>query len=94
MCPDDVAQLWPAADNPPLLAWNPNIGLGFVGAADARDGHKAYVWLWRSARYKKAIFHLQYWRGVKFCSEAAVHAVEMLAFGNAARHGFWLLETI
>lgn len=81
MCTDEVASQWPSPGaRRPLLAWNPKVGLGFVGEDDGLEKPKAYVWLWRSERYQKSIYNLEYWRGIRGCSSDAVVQVEMLAF--------------
>jgi hypothetical protein len=64
-----------------MFVWNPRIGLGFVGKDDVFEPPKAYVWLWRSGRYRKEIYCLDYWRGVIGCSLEAVEQLEELAFG-------------
>jgi hypothetical protein len=66
-----------------MFVWNANIGLGFVSRDDVLAPLKANVWLWRSARYQRALYNLNYWRGVTECEQAAVAQLEELAFGRA-----------
>jgi hypothetical protein len=89
---DHVAANWPAPGEAPMFVWNANIGLGFVSRDDvvasrfvSRDDvvapRKANLWLWRSARYQRAVYNLDYWRGVTGCKRSAVVELEKLAFG-------------
>ena len=64
-----------------MFVWNASIGLGFVSRDDVFARPKANVWLWRSARYQRAIYSLDYWCGVADCELAAVVQLEALAFG-------------
>lgn len=82
LCPDALALQWPTPTGTSLFVWHPKIGLGFVGETDHLDGEKAYVWLWRSGSYQRCKYNLQYWRGVKGCSEEAVQALEQNAFAR------------
>lgn len=77
-----IASKWPRPGTPPMFVWNHSIGLGFVAKDDVFDPPKAYVWLWRSGRYRKAIYSLAYWRGVVDASGDAVGQLEVLAFGK------------
>jgi hypothetical protein len=65
----------------PMFIWNTNIGLGFVSKTDVFASPKANVWLWRAARYQRAIYSLIYWRGITDCEQGAVVQLEELAFG-------------
>jgi hypothetical protein len=78
---DHVAASWPHPGEAPMFIWNANIGLGFVSRDDVFASPKANVWLWRSARYQRAIYSLNYWRGVTECEQDAVMQLEELAFG-------------
>jgi hypothetical protein len=81
LCPDAATATWPPPhDTGPMLVWNTNIGMGFVGPGDTLDGHKAHVWLWRSRRYRRKIYDLGYWRGLVGCNLEAVQDMERLAF--------------
>jgi len=80
---DHVAANWPPPREAPMFVWNANIGLGFVSRDDVFAAPKANVWLWRSARYQRALYNLNYWRGVTECEQAAVAQLEELAFGRA-----------
>jgi len=85
LCSAEVAALWPAPRDGPMFVWNPKIGLGFVGLDDHLGNDKAYVWLWRSARYQKCVYSMQYWLGIVGCSEIGVQTIEEDAFGRAER---------
>lgn len=78
---DHVAANWPPPGEAPMFVWNANIGLGFVSRDDVFASPKANVWLWRSARYQRAIYSLDYWRGVTDCEQGDVVQLEELAFG-------------
>ena len=59
--PDAIAATWPLPqDMGPMVVWNARVGLGIVRADDIIDGHKADVWLRRSRRYQRTIYHLQF----------------------------------
>jgi hypothetical protein len=78
---DYVVANWPDPGEAPMFVWNANIGLGFVSRDDVFAPPKANVWLWRSARYERAIYSLDYWRGITDCEQDAVVQIEKLAFG-------------
>ena len=78
---DHVVENWPPAGEAPMFVWNANIGLGFVSKDDVFASHKANIWLWRSSRYQRAIYNLNYWRGVTISEQGAVMQLEELAFG-------------
>jgi hypothetical protein len=78
---DHVAANWPTPGEAPMFVWNASIGLGFVSRDDVFVPPKANVWLWRSARYQRAIYSLDYWCGVTDCEQGAVVQLEKLAFG-------------
>src|SRR5262249_44177975 len=78
---DYVVSNWPDPGEAPMFVWNANIGLGFVSRDDVFAPPKANVWLWRSARYERAIYSLDYWRGITDCEQDAVVQIEKLAFG-------------
>ncbi|MGO9269818.1 MAG: hypothetical protein ACLQOO_06120 [Terriglobia bacterium] len=81
LCPDALAATWPPAqETGPMIVWNARIGLGFVGPDDTLDGQKAHVWLWRSRRYRRKTYDLQYWHGIVGCSLEVVQDMEELAF--------------
>lgn len=82
LVPQQVADTWPHHGYAPMFVWNPKIGLGFVARDDVFEPPKAYVWLWRSGRYTRAIYNLDYWRGVIGCAIQAVVLLEELAFGT------------
>jgi hypothetical protein len=82
LLPDDKSGSWPRPGQPPMFVWNARIGLGFVAQDDVYDHPKAYVWLWRSDRYQRATYSLDYWRGVIGCTPEAVEQIEDLAFGS------------
>jgi hypothetical protein len=82
---DHIAANWPRPGEAPIV-WNANIGLGFVSRDDVFARPKANVWLWRSARYQRAIYSLDYWRGVTDCELGAVVQLEELAFGRHRRN--------
>jgi hypothetical protein len=89
LCSDVFAANWPAAPNSaPMLVWNPLIGLGFVGPHHLSEGHKARIRLWRTGRYTRKVYDLQYWRGVAGCSADAVEAVEQSAFAPGSDTGY------
>jgi hypothetical protein len=52
---DHFAANWPTPGEAPMFVWNASIGLGFVSRDDVFASPKANVWLWRSARYQRAI---------------------------------------
>lgn len=81
LVPDHVVANWPPPGEPPMFVWNAAIGLGFVSRDDVFARPKAYVWLWRSARYQRAIYSLDFWCGVTDCERGAVVQLEELAFG-------------
>jgi len=82
LMPPAMADRWPPPGRAPMFVWNPKTGLGFVAKDDVFDPPKAYVWLWRSGRYQKAIFNLDYWRGAVGCPPESVEQVEKLAFAG------------
>jgi hypothetical protein len=80
LCTEAIASTWPLPqDTGPMVVWNARVGLGFVGADDIIDGHKADVWLRRYLRYQRIIYDLQFWHGVVGCSLEAVQIIEQLA---------------
>jgi len=81
LVPDRIAMKWPAPGDAPMFVWNASIGLGFVSRDDVFAPPKANVWLWRSARYQRAIYRLDYWCGVTNCEPSDVLQIEKLAFG-------------
>jgi hypothetical protein len=81
LVPDHVAANWATPGEAPMFVWNASIGLGFVSRDDVFASPKANVWLWRSARYQRAIYSLDYWCGITDCEQDAVEQLEKLAFG-------------
>jgi hypothetical protein len=83
LCPEAIAATWPLPqDTGPMVVWNAKVGLGFVGADDIIDGHKAYVWLRRFRQYQRTVYDLQFWRRVVGCSPEAVMVIEGLSYQN------------
>ncbi len=82
LCSPAMATAWPSARRGPMFVWNSKVGLGFVGAEDRVDDHKAHVWIWRSRKYGENAFDLQFWRGVAGCSAESVDLMENLAFSS------------
>src|SRR5690242_18628005 len=87
LCSPEIASSWPTPRKAPMFVWNPKGGLGFVGANDFVEDHKAYLWIWRSRKYGDNPYDLQYWRGVAGCSWNSVALLENLAFSQSGLHG-------
>jgi hypothetical protein len=80
LCSPEITAAWPGARSDPMFVWHPKVGLGFVGAEDRVDDHKAHVWMWRSRKYGENSYDLKFWRGVVGCSAESVDMIENLAF--------------
>jgi hypothetical protein len=80
LVPDKVASNFPRPGEAPMFLWNAKVGLGFVSEEDFYEPSKASVWLWRTGQYKRAVYNIEYWRGVKGCSIESVEQLEDIAF--------------
>lgn len=83
LVPNEVAANFPRPGDAPMFVWNAKVGLGYVSEEDFYEPSKASVWLWRSGRYNRAVYNIDYWRGVRECSPESVEQLEGIAFETA-----------
>jgi hypothetical protein len=82
VCPDTLAQLWPAVRLPlrtDAFIWNNRVGMGVCDVDQDELKYKSDVWLWDTGRWSPLLFDLMYWRTVNPPSIIALQKLETLA---------------